>query len=97
MGRALYETQPTFRRTVDDCDAMLRAELSPPLLDVWFSGGEDGLLDETSYTQPALFVLEYALAELWASWGSSPPPCWGTAWASTSPPAGPACSVWRMG
>jgi acyl transferase domain-containing protein/SAM-dependent methyltransferase/acyl carrier protein len=72
MGRALYDTQPTFRRIVDECDAMLRPELSPSLLDVWFSGGDDGLLDETSYTQPALFVLEYALAELWASWGIQP-------------------------
>ncbi len=36
--------------------------------------GEDinYLLNETAYTQPALFAVEYALAELWKSWGIAP-------------------------
>ena len=31
-----------------------------------------GILDETGYTQPALFAFEYALASLWRSWGIEP-------------------------
>src|SRR5439155_3078459 len=32
----------------------------------------DKLLQQTCYTQPALFVVEYALAKLWMSWGVQP-------------------------
>jgi malonyl CoA-acyl carrier protein transacylase len=71
MGGELYRTQPTFRRIMDECDAILRPDLSRSLLEVCFSS-DDGALNETGYTQPALFALEYALAELWRSWGVEP-------------------------
>ncbi|OAD18891.1 beta-ketoacyl synthase, partial [Candidatus Thiomargarita nelsonii] len=71
MGRQLYETQPTFRQTLDRCDEILRDYLEQPLLNVLYSS-PDNKLDETAYTQPALFALEYALAELWQSWGIKP-------------------------
>jgi len=71
MGRELYETQAFFRQTIDRCDKILRSYLDRPLLEVLYSG-QKTLLDETSYTQPALFALEYALAELWQSWGIEP-------------------------
>ncbi len=35
-------------------------------------GGASSLLDQTACAQPALFALEYALAELWQSWGIRP-------------------------
>lgn len=73
MGRQLYETQPTFRASLDRCDEILRSYLEIPLLEVLYpSSGNSSLLDETAYTQPALFALEYALAELWQSWGIVP-------------------------
>ncbi len=34
--------------------------------------GEGSKVNQTQYTQPALFAIEYALAELWASWGVLP-------------------------
>ncbi len=73
MASQLYRTQPIFRRALDRCDTILRADLDQPLLSVLYpSSGKEALLDETFYTQPALFALEYALAELWRSWGIEP-------------------------
>jgi acyl transferase domain-containing protein len=73
MGRELFETQPTFRRTLEMCSELLADDLDRPLLSVIYpSPGETSPLDETAYTQPALFAFEYALAELWRSWGIEP-------------------------
>ena len=73
MGSQLYRTQPTFRRALDQCAEILRPYLKQPLLSVLFpQPGVPSPLDETAYAQPALFALEYALAELWRSWGIEP-------------------------
>ncbi|GAC1343814.1 MAG: type I polyketide synthase [Ktedonobacteraceae bacterium] len=73
MGRELYNTQPTFRKALDRCAEILRPYLEQPLLAVLFpQPGVSSPLDETAYAQPALFALEYALAELWRSWGIQP-------------------------
>jgi acyl transferase domain-containing protein len=73
MGRQLYETQPTFRQALTQCAELLRPYLDVPLLDVLYPKSEEiSLLDETAYAQPALFALEYALAQLWKSWGIEP-------------------------
>jgi natural product biosynthesis luciferase-like monooxygenase protein/amino acid adenylation domain-containing protein len=71
MGRELYETQPSFRRTLNECDEILRPALERPLLSVLY-GEDEGPLDETAYTQPALFALGYAIAALWRVWGVEP-------------------------
>nr|MBX2866036.1 SDR family NAD(P)-dependent oxidoreductase [Leptolyngbyaceae cyanobacterium MAG.088] len=73
MGRMLYETQPTFKQALDRCAEILDAYLDQPLLEVLYAqeGGSD-VLNQTAYTQPALFAVEYALCELWRSWGIQP-------------------------
>ena len=73
MGRELYESQPTLRRALDRCEELLRPRLERPLLSVLYPEAEGSSpLHETAYTQPALFALEYALSELWRSWGVVP-------------------------
>jgi acyl transferase domain-containing protein len=73
MGRRLYETQPVFRDALQRCDALLRPMLDRPLLSILYpEAGQDSVLDETAYTQPALFALGYALSELWRSLGIVP-------------------------
>jgi len=71
MGLELYQTEPVFKESIDEC-----AELLLPHLDVslpsllW--GDASNRLDDTTYTQPALFAVEWALAQLWRSWGVEP-------------------------
>jgi acyl transferase domain-containing protein len=73
MGRVLYDTEPVFRAQIDRAVAVLAPVLPRPLLEVLFPADvTDNELAQTVYTQPALFALEYALAELWRSWGITP-------------------------
>ncbi|MGW2698040.1 amino acid adenylation domain-containing protein [Streptomyces sp. NPDC001296] len=73
MGRELYGTQPVFRAALDRCAELLAGRLPRPLLEVLFPAeGEDSPVDSTEYAQPALFAFEFALAELWESWGVRP-------------------------
>ena len=73
MGRTLYETQPLFREALDKCDELLRPHLETSLTDLIYSeDAEESVLSQTRYTQPALFSIEYALYQLWTSWGIRP-------------------------
>ncbi|MBX3148329.1 MAG: SDR family NAD(P)-dependent oxidoreductase [Gemmatimonadales bacterium] len=71
MGRSLYRTQPVFRAAIDRCDELLRPILPHPLLSVLFpdDAAAEARIHDTTYTQPGLFAIEYALAELLASLG----------------------------
>jgi acyl transferase domain-containing protein len=71
MGRTLYETQPTFRGAIDRCAQCLDQVLDRPLLSL-LDPAAGAILDQTGYTQPVMFSLEYALAVLWRSWGIEP-------------------------
>jgi acyl transferase domain-containing protein/surfactin synthase thioesterase subunit/aryl carrier-like protein len=81
MGWQLYQTQPVFRDILDHCAAWLEPKREVRFLDVIFGnqmtkepGGtaNRSWIDHTSYTQPAIFALEVALAELLRSWGQEP-------------------------
>ena len=71
-GALLYETSPVFRRALDDCAAGLAPHLERGLLDVLFAPEHAASINDTDYAQPATFAIEYALAELWRSWGIEP-------------------------
>ncbi|BAY81670.1 polyketide synthase type I [Calothrix parasitica NIES-267] len=80
MGRELYETQSVFRETVDNCctllkphiDFDLRTIIYPSLFSPSLTPSLPHSLTDTIYAQPAIFVIEYALAQLWMSWGIRP-------------------------
>jgi acyl transferase domain-containing protein/SAM-dependent methyltransferase len=77
MGADLYQSEPVVRQTVDECCELLVPHLGMDLRDVLFPGAAragtaaDDLRD-TAMAQPALFVIQYALARLWRSWGVEP-------------------------
>jgi acyl transferase domain-containing protein len=70
MGETLYRTQPVFRAAVDRYDEQLWQDREGSLAEVMFR--DDSLLSQTLWKQPALFVLQAALVELWQSWGVQP-------------------------
>jgi acyl transferase domain-containing protein len=77
MGRDLYVTEEVFRRWVDECAELLRPHLALDLRDLIYPPAAEievaaERLAQTQFTQPALFVIEYALAQLWLRWGVRP-------------------------
>ncbi|MEM7530532.1 MAG: type I polyketide synthase, partial [Chloroflexota bacterium] len=73
MARQLYETQPLFRQTIDRCAEILAPYLPDSLQAILYPTDQtEPLIHRTQYAQPALFAIEYALAQLWQSWGVEP-------------------------
>ncbi|MBE9004880.1 SDR family NAD(P)-dependent oxidoreductase [Fortiea sp. LEGE XX443] len=76
MGRELYQTELTFREEVDRCCVLLEPHLGLDLRSLIYPQESEKAateqLKQTQFAQPALFVIEYALAQLWMSWDISP-------------------------
>lgn len=77
MGRRLYDSEPVFREQVDLCSELLKSHLRLDIRSVLYPDPEHeedaaSSLKETYITQPALFVVSYALARLWMEWGIHP-------------------------
>ena len=77
MGYELYQAEPAFRAALDECAQMLQPLLNLDIRQCLYPdapqiGQSNVLLQQTALTQPALFAVEYALAQLWISWGIVP-------------------------
>jgi acyl transferase domain-containing protein len=70
MGRDLSDAFPAFAEALDEAAAHLDPHLAQPIRDVMFGDAE--LLNQTTYTQPALFAFETALYRLLEHWGIAP-------------------------
>lgn len=77
MGLELYRTEAVFRDQVDLCCDLLRPHLGLDLRTIMYPENEADeraaeMLNQTAYAQPALFVIEYAMSQLWMEWGVAP-------------------------
>ncbi len=72
MAQDLYAHNHIFRETIDHCASLLQPQLAQDIRDVLFKQHDADAIHQTALTQPALFVVEYALAKLWMAWGIQP-------------------------
>ena len=77
MGRELYDSEPVFRHAVDRCAEILRPHLGEDLRTLLYpaaavSEEDRRRVTDTIIAQPAIFTIEYALAQLWMSYGIRP-------------------------
>lgn len=75
MGKEIYEVEPVFKEEVDRCAKILNDILDEDIRSTLFqisTAIASDKLNSTRYTQLALFIVEYALAKLWMSWGLKP-------------------------
>lgn len=77
MAEELYRLEPVFREEVDRCCEILTPQLGLDLREILFAPPErraesERQIHETRVTQPAIFVIEYALAKTWMHWGIQP-------------------------
>ncbi|SHM21866.1 type I polyketide synthase [Mucilaginibacter sp. OK098] len=76
MGRGLYDNEPVFAAAVDECIELLKDTPQAQIFDIIYPKVIDEASTEaiknTFYTQPAIFIMEYAMAKLWMSWGIQP-------------------------
>jgi amino acid adenylation domain-containing protein len=77
MAREIYASQPLFKKTLDRCAEILGPYLQADLRELLYPGDDVSAearrrVTDTIVAQPAIFSIEYALAQLWLSWGIRP-------------------------
>lgn len=75
MLHDLYENEIDFKTTVDRCFELVNKEFGKDLKGIVFAQAgpqECDLINQTEFTQPLLFIMEYALARLLIKWGIQP-------------------------
>ncbi len=76
MGLHFYKNESVYKEAVDQCADILVEELQLDIRDILYptevTPETEAKLKDTRFTQPALFVTEYALSQLWLSWGIKP-------------------------
>jgi acyl transferase domain-containing protein len=72
MARDLYQRFHVFRQYLDRCCEILLDRVGLDLKEYLFECDDPEIFKQTTIAQPAIFSVEYALAQLWLSWGIKP-------------------------
>ena len=77
MGRDLFETEPMFEEWMERGFTHLAGQGGEELRALWLAKGEavaeaEERLKQPSLQLPLILMVEYALAQLWMSWGVKP-------------------------
>jgi len=72
MGRQLFNESSYARSIIEDCDKRLENLSGWSILDELLRDEQDSNINKTQFAQPAIFIVEVALAKLWLSWGIQP-------------------------
>lgn len=72
MGQTLYRSSPVFKHALIRCAKILQKYNGMRLLDILFDKKEDSQINQTEFTQPVLFAIQYSLTQLWKSFGVIP-------------------------
>ena len=72
MGRELFETNTVFRESMSRLDGLARSLLRESVIEAIYSGRKDAVFDRTRLTHPAIFMVEYALAQCLIRGGLAP-------------------------
>ncbi|CAM4238159.1 amino acid adenylation domain-containing protein [Pedobacter westerhofensis] len=75
MGAELYRNEEIFRTAIDECAVILTEYIGRDIRELIYTDNSpqaEADISNTKYTQPALFVVSYAVAKLWISWGIQP-------------------------
>jgi len=77
VAQRLYQQEALFRKYVEECAKLLEVHLGFDIRTVLFPNKEQReeaarQLQQIVVAQSALFVVEYALAQLWMNWGVRP-------------------------
>jgi glutamate-1-semialdehyde aminotransferase/3-oxoacyl-(acyl-carrier-protein) synthase/acyl-CoA synthetase (AMP-forming)/AMP-acid ligase II/acyl carrier protein len=75
MAKDLYHQQSSFKNALDHCINIVDQYLDVPLLPLIFSPESIenvSLAGKAQYAQPALFCIQYALCQMWISFGVKP-------------------------
>ena len=76
MGRQFYDNEPVYKSAIDECATILQPYFETDIREIIFTENIDSeaedKINNTLYTQSAIFITNYAITKLWISWGVTP-------------------------